>query len=191
MAFAAVPAAGSLIGGSALAAGVLPVAATTAATAGIGLGSAVGAGTFLNAMRIVGGIAQGVSAIQQGNAQQQQSNFQTQQLAQQQERERQIGEQEVEDFRRRAASRQATANAQLGAMGITSTGSPTLAEEDFLAEIEVQAARIKGASDAKQQRLQSEEELERFSSRTTGKRTALSAIGAGLSGLGKVNFGKA
>ena len=133
-----------------------------------------------------------LSTIQQGNAQQQQSNFQAQQLAQQQERERQIGEQEVDDFRRRAASRQATATAQLGAMGVTDvSGSVPLSEQDFLAEVEVQAARIGNASDARQQKLQSEEELERFSSRTTGKRTALSAIGAGLSGLGKVDFGKA
>jgi len=142
-------------------------------------------------IQVASAVVGGISAIQSGKAQQQQSNFQAQQLAQQQERERQIGEQEVEDFRRRAASRQATADAGRGAMGITGAGSPTLAEEDFLAEIEVQAARIKGASDARQQRLQSEEELERFSSRTTGKRTALSAIGAGLSGLGEVNFGKA
>ena len=142
-------------------------------------------------LSIAGAVKGAVGQIQQGRAAKQEMDFKAQQLAQQQERERQIGEQEVEDFRRRAASRQATADAQRGAMGITGAGSPTLAEEDFLAEIEVQAARIKGASDARQQRLQSEEELERFSSRTTGKRTALSAIGAGLSGLGEVNFGKA
>ena len=134
MAFAAVPAAGSLIGGSALAAGVLPVAATTAATAGIGLGSAVGAGTFLNAMRIVGGIAQGVGTIRQGIASQQQTDFQSsvarQQVARQQQIDQLNQQQREDDHRRRVSG----LTARAGGAGVTLGGSPTLLLDELTDE---------------------------------------------------------
>ena len=145
---------------------------------------------LLTAIKIASTVASVVGTIRSGAASQQQSNFTAQQLRQEADREGQIAKAEEDDFRRKVRNLESESNSLLGAMGVTSTGSPTFVAEDLAAEAELQALRIRGAGDARQQRLQSEAELERFGGSNTRRSSFMTAAGQGLTGLGKVDFGK-
>lgn len=147
----------------------MPVTGTTAAIL-IGASAAVSAG----------------GAVLQARAANARSKYQSTVQRQQADRERQIAAAQEEDFRRRQSRLMAARRAAGGASGLdTSTGSPLLASEDFAAETELQALRIRSGGETRATRLEQQAALTR-----AGGRNAQTAgfIGAGsslLSGAGR------
>ena len=131
----------------------------------------------------------GISAIRQGKAEQQRANFEQQQRTQQADLTRQAAAQRENDFRRQVRLLEGESNALLGAMGITSDGSPSSVAEDLVAEAELQALRIRQAGDVDAATLDAEAALQGFKSDN-----ALSPFRVGASvvgGLANVDFGGA
>lgn len=132
---------------------------------------------------IIGTVASAVvsagGAALQARAALKQAEFQSTVQRQQAERERQIAAAQEEDFRRRQSRLMAARRAAGGASGVqTGTGSPLLASEDFAAETELQALRIRAGGETQATRLEQQAALTR--SRGRSARTA-GLIGAGTS----------
>ena len=104
-----------------------------------------------------------IGSIQQGGAQQASLNFQAAIQRQQAERERQEAEAREEDFRLSQSGLLARRRAVLGATGVQpGTGSPLLTSEDFAAEAELQALRIRSGGALRATRLEQTAQLNVF-----------------------------
>lgn len=103
------------------------------------------------------------SSVQQGQAASKQAKFTAAAQTQQAERERQIAASNERDFRRQQSRLMATRRAALGASGVeSSTGSPLLATEDFAAESELQALKIRSGGETNATRLEQSAQLQRM-----------------------------
>jgi len=103
---------------------------------------------------------------------------------QQAKRERQVTAVEEEDFRREQSRRLAQRRAAMGAGGFEAgTGSPLLAAEDFAAESELQAQRIRSGGDLRASRMEQQAGLTRTSgmmASRSAKRTGYARAGSSL-----------
>ena len=115
-------------------------------------------------------IAAGLSAvgsISQGQAASSQAKFQAAVGEQQATRTRQIAVGDEEDFRRKQSRLLAERRAALGKSGTEiGTGTSLLAAEDFAAETELQALRIRSGGETQATRLQQQAELTRRKGRS-------------------------
>jgi len=137
-------------------------------------------------MQLASAALAGISMIRQGKAEQQRANFEQQQRTQQADLTRQAAAQRENDFRRQVRLLEGESNALLGAMGITSDGSPSSVAEDLVAEAELQALRIRQAGDVDAATLDAEAALQGFKSSNS---TSPFRVGASvLGGLAKVDF---
>lgn len=103
------------------------------------------------------------SSVQQGQAAKKQAKFTAATMQQQAERERQIAASNERDFRRQQSRQMAIRRATLGASGVdSSAGSPLLATEDFAAETELQALKIKAGGETNATRLEQSAQLQRM-----------------------------
>ena len=117
----------------------------------------------LSIFSVVGALVSGVGAIRQGSAQQASLNFQAAVQRQQADRERQAAEGREEDFRRLTSGQMARRRAVLGASGVRpGAGSPLLVSEDFAAEAELQALRIRSGGALRATRLEQSAQLNVF-----------------------------
>lgn len=131
--------------------------------AGAGAGKTVSTFTILSA---VGTAVQALGAIQKGQAAQAQANFQAGILRQQAESDRLKAAADEADFRRRQSFVLAQRRAALGASGIEpAAGSPLLVSEDFAAEVELQALRIRSGGEVTATRAEQQAVLQRFQGR--------------------------
>lgn len=136
-------------------------------------------GTTAAILTAAGGLVSAGGAILQGQAANAQAKYQATIQRQQAERERQIAAAQEEDFRRRQSRLMSARRAAAGASGIDpSTGSPLLASEDFAAETELQALRIRSGGEARGTRLEQQAALTRAGGRA---RQTAGFIGAGTS----------
>lgn len=132
----------------------------------IGIGGAGKTVSTFAVLSAAGAAVQALGAIQKGQAAQSQANFQAQILQQQAERERQVAEANEEDFRRRQSFILAQRRAALGASGVVQAeGSPLLVSEDFAAEVEFQALRIRSGGELRATRAEQQAVLQRFQGR--------------------------
>jgi hypothetical protein len=103
------------------------------------------------------------AAVQQGQAAKKQAEFTAATQRQQAERERQIAASNERDFRRQQSRLMATRRAVLGASGVeSSTGSALLATEDFAAESELQALKIRAGGETNATRLEQSAQLQQL-----------------------------
>lgn len=125
-------------------------------------------------------------AVQQGQAANAQSRFQAQVLQQQADRDQEIAKINADDFRRQQSGVAAAGRAAAGGKGVTSgTGSSLLVAEDFAAESELAALRIRAGGDTSALRLRQQAGLVRQQGRSL--RTAGFVRGGSLllTGAGK------
>lgn len=110
----------------------------------------------ITAVALVASAAIGAAgAISQGRAAKKQAEFTATVQRQQAERERLEAANREEDFRRDQSKRMAQRRAALGASGVEiGTGSPLLASEDFAAETELQALRVRSGGETRATRLE-------------------------------------
>ena len=102
-------------------------------------------------------------AIQQGQATKASSRFQAAVQQQQAERERLEAAQREDDFRRARSRDQGTRRAGFGATGVEpGEGSPLITSEDFAAEAELQALRLRAGGELRATRLEQAAALNRF-----------------------------
>lgn len=122
-------------------------------------------------------------AISEGQDARRQANFIARVNEQQAYRERQISAEEERDFRKNASATLAERRAALGAAGVQlSTGSPLLASEDFAAETELQALRIRRGGETRASRLEQEAAMSRRAGRSARRRSFFRAGSSLLSG---------
>lgn len=96
-----------------------------------------------------------VGTVAQGQAASNQAKFQSEVQRQQAERERQIASANESDFRRKESAVLAHRRALMGASGVEAgTGSPLLTSEDFAAETELNALRIRAGGETNATRLE-------------------------------------
>lgn len=139
------------------------------------------------ALLIASGLA-ATSALSQGYAANQQSRFEANVSQQQATREREIAASEEQDFRRRQSAVLAERRAALGGSGIqTTTGSPLLSSEDFAAEVELQARRIRAGGQIRATRLEQQASLLRARGRTARTQGLFRAGSSLLSGFSEFN----
>lgn len=135
---------------------------------------------------IIGAAISAIGAIQQGQAAQQQADFQADVQVQQAIRERQIAREQEDDFRRNQSRLQARRRAVLGGSGVqSSTGSPLFASEDFAAETELQALRIRAGGRTRASRLEQQATLTAASGRNARTASFFKAGGSLLSAVGR------
>jgi hypothetical protein len=180
---AAVSAAGvGVAGGSATAATIGAVAAPAAS--GFSLASLASYAT------IGAGALGALSAIQQGATANAQGKAQARLLQQQAERERQIGLQDEEAFRKAQSRVMASRRAILGGSGVEAgTGSPLLTAEDMTGEIELQALKIRNNSEATESRLLADASMAKWAGGQARKQSFVRGGASLLQGAG-YSFGK-
>lgn len=101
------------------------------------------------------------AAVQQGQAAKKQAGFTAAVQRQQATRERQVAASNERDFRRQQSRLMASRRAVLGASGVESgTGSTLLATEDFAAESELQALKIRAGGETNATRLEQSAQLQ-------------------------------
>lgn len=126
----------------------------------------------------IGALAIGViGTIAAGQAAKAKANFQAQVAEQQGNRARQVAEVRERDFRKRISAQVATVRSIQGDV----QGSQLLALEDFSAEAEVSALRIREGGVIQQTRLQQQAELLRFGGKEAEKASFFRAGGQLLS----------
>ena len=133
--------------------------------------------------------AAGLSAagsISQGRAAKKQAQFEAGISEQQAQREREISAAEEGDFRKKQSAILAERRAALGGAGVQlSTGTPLLASEDFAAEVELQARRIRSGGQTRATRLEQEAALRRAAGRNAQTQGLFRAGSSLLSGYGQ------
>ncbi len=130
------------------------------------------------------------SAISQGQAASSEAKFRASVSQQQAAREREVAAAEERDFRRRQSQAFAQGIADLGGSGIDiQTGTPLLTSEDFAAETELQALRIRSGGETRALRAEQEAQLLRRAGRAAKRRGFLRAGASLLTGAGRV-FGQ-
>ena len=143
-------------------------------------------GTLAIVATVIGTAVSTVGAIRQGKAASAQSNCQAGILRQQATRERQQAKADEGDFRRRLDRLFAARRAGLGASGVDpSTGSPLLVSEDFAAEVELNALRIRSGGKLRGTRLEQQAGLEQFRGRTAQRAGFFRAGSLLITGAGK------
>ena len=164
----------------------MPLNVALFAPVAAGAGKTVSTFTVLSA---VGTAVQALGAIQKGQAAQSQANLQASILQQQAERERQEAEAREEDFRRRQSLNLAFRRAALGASGVVQgEGSPLLVGEDFAAEVEFQALRIRSGGELRATRAEQQAALQRFQGRAASRAGFVRGGSLLITGAGK-SFG--
>ncbi len=119
-----------------------------------------------------GSVAQGIAAKNQAKAQ-------AKVMKQQSDRERAIAAEKERDFRRQQRRLRSSVRAAGGARGIEmGTGSPLLAEEDFMKETELMADRIRRGGEVGATRLEQQADITKSSGKSAFN---LGLIGAGSS----------
>lgn len=127
---------------------------------------------------IIGAAASLGGTVLQSRAASKQAEFQSAVQRQQADRERQIAAAQEEDFRRQQSRLLASSRAARGASGVQSgTGSPLLVAEDFAAETELQALRLRAGGDTQATRLEQQAALTRQGGRSRARSGLLSGIG--------------
>ena len=122
----------------------------------------------------------------QGQAAKKQAQFAANVDEQQATREREIAVAEEGDFRKRQSAILAQRRAALGGSGIQQgTGTPLLGSEDFAAEVELQARRIKAGGQIRATRLEQEASLRRAGGRAAMTQGLFRAGSSLLSGYGQ------
>lgn len=148
------------------------------------------AGAGMSAMGAVRtGQAQQQQAEQTAALQRQQAQIQLQQA----DRERQINQARESDFRRQQSALKARRRAVAGAAGVEfAAGSPLLVTEDFEAESELAALRVRSTGELRGTRLEQQAGLTQFAARQTqaaGAQAASAGFARGgallLSGAGR------
>ncbi len=131
-------------------------------------------------------IAAGVTAagaVSQAQDVKQQTKFQSRVQEQQADQERLIASLAEGDFRKRQSALFAEARAGFGKSGVEmGSGSPLLASEDFAAETELQAGRIRAGGEMQATRLEQQAELTRRAGRTAQRQGYYRAGSSLLSG---------
>lgn len=128
-----------------------------------------------------GGLA-AAGHVADGKTKADQAEFQAKVNEQQAGRERLISGEQEKDFRKVQSSNLAERRAAMGASGVDlSSGSALLVPEDFAAEVELQARRIRSGGEVKATRLQQQAELLRNSGQTA-QRQGYARAGASLLG---------
>lgn len=126
-----------------------------------------------------------VGAISQGQAAKKQANFQAAIERQRAERERQEAAARESDFRRDQARLMGKRIAAMGGSGVESgTGSPLLASEDFAAEAELQALRIRNSGEVMSTRLEQSARLQEMAGRNAARAGFFRAGSLLISGAG-------
>lgn len=162
----------------------LPAIATasTVSLAPAAVGTGLSLGTLANIASVGGSVISAIGAASQGDVGARQAGI----LRQQAERERQIGKEESEDFRRRQRALLAKRRALLGAGGVDAgSGSPLLVSDDFAREIELQARRIEAGGDLRATRLEQQSALTRASGRAARTGGFLRGGARILTGIGE------
>ena len=127
-------------------------------------------------------------AVSQGVAANKQAKFQSSVLKQQSEREVELSAAEERDFRKRQSAAFAERRAAMGGAGVEgATGSSLLASEDFAAEVELMARRIKAGGQTRATRLDQEASLTRRAGRNARTQGLFRAGSALLSGFSEFN----
>lgn len=133
--------------------------------------------TATTALLIGAAASLGGTALQ-ARAANRESKFQSAIQRQQADRERQIAAANEEDFRRQQSRLQAASRAAQGASGTqTGTGSSLLVSEDFAAETELQALRLRAGGETRATRLEQQATLTRRAGRSTARSGLLGGIG--------------
>lgn len=135
---------------------------------------------------VAGAAVSAVGAVRQGQAAKHQASYSAAVQEQQAAHERNVAAAKERDFRREQSTLQARRRAVLGTTGVeTSTGSPLLQAEDFAAEIELQARRIRAGGEVSATRLEQQAELERAAGKSAAVAGYISAGGSLLRGIGR------
>ena len=138
--------------------------------------------TTTTAMLIAAGVS-AASAVAQGQAAKKQSKFQSKVMEQQATRDRQVAEAQERDFRKQQSALQARRRAELGGSGVRGdTGTALLAEEDFLAEAELQAQRIRQGGEVSATRLEQQADMTRAAGKSAQTRGFMRAGSSLLTG---------
>ena len=129
-----------------------------------------------------------VGAIRSGNAAKAQADFQSKIADQEATRKRQEAAAKEKDFRRQTSRQRAAVRAARGASGTASgTGSNLLTDEDFLAESEVSALRIRQGGEIEAQRLGQEADLFTFQGKSAQTASRFRAGSSLLGGASKTS----
>lgn len=148
--------------------------------------SASTAATIAAAAAIASAGVGAYGAIQQGQQAAAQSRFQSAVMRQQAERERMEAGAAEDDFRRQQSRLFARRRALLGGTGVDpATGSPLLTSQDFAAETELQALRIRSGGQVRATRLEQSADLERMRGRNAQTGSYFRAGSLLLSGAGR------
>jgi len=127
-----------------------------------------------------------VAAKSQGDAANKAAKAQASITEQQAARERVVAEQNESDFRRDQARSFGERRAAFGASGVDqTTGSPLLAVDDFAAEVELQASRIREGGEIRSTRLEQQAALTRQAGKNAQQRGLFRAGSSLLSGAGR------
>ena len=138
-------------------------------------------------MQVVGTVVSVVSNISQGNEARRQAEFLAATTRQQAVREREIAGIQEEDFRREQRRILAQRRAALGAAGVElATGTPLLAAEDFVTEVELQALRIRSVGATSATRLRQQASLTSAAGRSKQRSGFFRAGASLLTGLGTI-----
>lgn len=140
------------------------------------------------AIAIAGAAMQAYGAIQQGNAAKASADFQSEQLRQQAERDRQIANQQSQDFARNEERRRATLRANVAGSGVTLEGTPLAVLGDMAQEAEFQQLRIRAGGETQATRAENQATISRFEGRQA-QRVGFTRAGASLL-TGVSSFGK-
>ena len=139
------------------------------------------------ALLIAGGLG-AASSLSQGIAANRQAKFEAAVGRQQATREREISAAEEDDFRRRQSAFLAERRAALGGSGVdVGSGTPLLSSEDFAAEVELQARRIRAGGETRATRLEQQASLTRAAGRSARSRGLFRAGSSLLSGFAEFN----
>ena len=125
------------------------------------------------------------NSVIQGRQAQAQGEFSAQVREQQAQREAEVSRENERDFLKQSSADLAQIRAAQGASGVRlDTGSPVVANRDFLSEVELQAERIRRGGEIRSTRLRQQATLDRFAG-NNANRAGLSRAGASLlTGIG-------
>jgi hypothetical protein len=142
--------------------------------------------SFAMAAMAAGSVISAASALQQGEMAAKQASAQADLLRQQGERERELGLQQEEDYRRQQSRRMASRRAILGGSGVEGgSGSPLYTSMDMSGEIELQALRIRSGAETAKDAAFKQAALTEWGGQAAKRNSYLRAGGSLLSGIGQ------
>lgn len=132
-----------------------------------------------------GAVVSAVGAIQQGQMAAKQANMQADLLNQQAAQEREIAEQESDDYRARMSRAMASRRAILGGSGVEpGAGSPLLVSEDMARDVEYQALKIRSGGLRAEDALRKQAALTRWGGQAEKRASYVRAGASLLGGIG-------